>query len=128
MFYYSQTTGGFYTREIHGENMPLDVQEITAREHATLMDGQAGGKRIVSDGSGRPVLQDPPPPVPEESDRIARSKRAALLASSDWVALRALEAGTAIPPNWSAYRQALRDIQALPGYPHDIVWPKPPSA
>lgn len=63
---YSQTTGGFYTREIHGDNIPSDVVEITEAEHAALIEGQNQGKRIVADANGRPTLQDPPPPTPEQ--------------------------------------------------------------
>ena len=61
--FYSKTTGGFYSREIHGENMPADVVEITAEEHAALLEGQSSGKLIDFDEAGRPFLADPPPQV-----------------------------------------------------------------
>ena len=64
--FYSPTTGGFYAREIHGDNIPADAVEITEAEHAALIEGQSLGKLIVADASGRPILQDPPPPTPEQ--------------------------------------------------------------
>ena len=64
--FYSPTTGGFYTAEIHGDNIPADAVEITEAEHAALIEGQSQGKVIVADESGRPILQDPPPPSPEQ--------------------------------------------------------------
>ena len=59
--FYSASTSGFYVTEIHGDNMPADVVEITDEQHSALMSGQAAGKVIVADAQGRPVLQDPPP-------------------------------------------------------------------
>ena len=64
--FYSPTTGGFYTREIHGDNIPADAVEITIEEHQALLEGQSMGKVIVADENGRPILQDPPPPSPEQ--------------------------------------------------------------
>lgn len=64
--FYSKSTGGFYTREIHDDNIPADAVEITVEEHQALLEGQSQGKRIVADESGRPILQDPPPPTPEQ--------------------------------------------------------------
>lgn len=65
MFYSSQT-GGFYDEAIHGENIPADAVEITAEEHAALIDGQSSGKIITADENGVPVLSDPPPPTTEQ--------------------------------------------------------------
>ena len=64
--FYSKSTGGFYDTAIHGDNIPGDAVEITEAEHAALIEGQNMGKRIVADESGRSILQDPPPPTPEQ--------------------------------------------------------------
>lgn len=64
--FYSKSTGGFYDPAIHGDNVPADAVEITAEQHAALLEGQANGKRIVADENGRPILQDPPPPTIEQ--------------------------------------------------------------
>lgn len=64
--FYSAKTGGFYIRDIHGDNIPSDAVEITEAEHAALLEGQSQGKRIVADENGYPILQDPPPPTAEQ--------------------------------------------------------------
>lgn len=60
--FYSASTGGFYTTQIHGDSMPADVVRITTEEHAALHAAQASGHAIASDGSGRPILQGLPQP------------------------------------------------------------------
>lgn len=64
--FYSAQTGGFYSREIHGDNTPGDAVEITVEEHQALLEGQSQGKMISADKNGRPILQDPPPPTVEQ--------------------------------------------------------------
>ena len=61
--FYSKSTGGFYDRAIHSDNIPADAVEITEAEHAALIEGQSQGKRIVADGNGFPILVDPPKPT-----------------------------------------------------------------
>lgn len=56
--FYSKTTGGFYDTAIHGDNIPSDAVEITAEQHAALLEGQSQGQQIVGDESGHPVLTD----------------------------------------------------------------------
>lgn len=60
--YYAKSTGGFYDTAIHGDNMPADVVEITAEEHAALLAGQSAGQIITGNENGFPFLQAPPPP------------------------------------------------------------------
>lgn len=64
--FYSASTGGFYDRAIHGDNIPADAVEITVEEHQALLECQSQGKLIQADINGRPVLADPPPPTPEQ--------------------------------------------------------------
>ena len=54
--FYSKSTGGFYSAEIHGENIPSDAVEITKEKYAELITGQTQGQQIVGDKSGHPVL------------------------------------------------------------------------
>lgn len=55
-----------------------------------------------------------------------RRKRAALLAATDWVTLRAQDQGTAVPQEWLDYRQALRDVTEQTD-PLNITWPQAPA-
>lgn len=64
--FYSKSTGGFYSREIHGDNIHSDAIEITTEQHSELIEGQSQGKRIVADENGFPVLADPPLPTAEQ--------------------------------------------------------------
>lgn len=56
-----------------------------------------------------------------------RRDRDHLLAATDWVVLRAADTGQPVPPEWLAYRQALRDITEQPD-PLNIEWPVAPAA
>jgi hypothetical protein len=107
--FYSKTTGGFYSREIHGINIPADAVEITAEQHSELIEGQSQGKRIVADENGRPVLADPPEPTPEEIQAAKNAEARAYLSSTDWYVVRFAETGTEIPEDILAARQAARD-------------------
>ena len=106
---YSKSTGGFYDAAIHGDNIPTDAVEITAEEHAALLEGQSQGKIIYADKNGKPVLKDPPPPTAEELQAQANAEARAYLASTDWYVVRKAETGTEIPADILAKRQAARD-------------------
>lgn len=121
--FYSKSTGGFYTREIHGDNIPTDAVEITDEYHAELMDGQSAGKIIDWSGS-TPVLTDIPLPSNEELASIARSNRDAMLAASDWTQVADAPVDQT---SWHTYRQALRDVPDQVGFPFDIGWPVAPQ-
>ena len=93
----SKTTRGFYDAAIHGDNMPDDVVEITAEEHAALLDGQSDGKLIDFDEEGRPFLADPPQPTMEQLQELANSEARAYLSSTDWYVIRLQETGQDVP-------------------------------
>lgn len=65
---YSASTGGFYSREIHSENIPVDAIDESQWEYsyAQLMSGQSEGKMISHDPDGCPTLVDYPGPSAEE--------------------------------------------------------------
>lgn len=120
---YSKSTNCFYDEAIHGDNIPADAVEITADEHAALINGQSQGKRIVADENGYPVLQDPPPLTVEELAANARVERNALLTACDWTQVSDAPVDQAA---WRMYRQALRDVPEQVGFPFDIGWPVAP--
>ena len=62
---YSKSTGGFYDPAINSD-IPADAVYVPDEQYAALMAGQAGGKVIVPDEEGNPVLSDPPPPTTEQ--------------------------------------------------------------
>lgn len=106
---YAKSTGGFYDAAIHGDNIPADAVEITAEDHAALLEGQSQGKIISADKNGKPILKDPQPPTAEELQAQANAEARAYLASTDWYVVRKTETGTEIPADVIAARQAARD-------------------
>lgn len=52
-----------------------------------------------------------------------RTERGRLLAETDWMAL----SDVVMSPEMTAYRQALRDITAQAGFPHNVIWPVKPT-
>lgn len=63
----------------------------------------------------------------EAAWRAARNRRNDLMVATDWVVLRAADRGEPVPPEWLAYRQALRDVTAQTD-PLNIAWPVAPAA
>ncbi len=66
-----------------------------------------------------------------------RANRDALLAETDWMAIKSAETGVALADNWKTYRQALRDLPTHSNWPDlkspgpdgsgDNDWPVKPS-
>lgn len=65
--FYSKTTGGFYSTEIHGESIPVDAVVISDEAYRELLSGQAGGGMIVGDENGYPRIHTPSGPTNEEA-------------------------------------------------------------
>ena len=63
----------------------------------------------------------------DEAATAVRAERDKLIASCDWMAIKAFEGGTAVSTEWATYRQALRDVSAQAGFPNDITWPTQPE-
>ena len=61
-----------------------------------------------------------------EAATAARATRDGLIASCDWMAIKAFEGGATVSAEWATYRQALRDVSAQAGFPNDITWPEKP--
>lgn len=108
MFYYSKKTGGFYLEDIHGDNMPEDVVEVSDEYHAELMDGQRNGNIIAADEKGFPRLVPIPEPDDETKKAIATKRARQYLNSTDWYVVRFTETGVPIPVDVSEKRAAAR--------------------
>jgi hypothetical protein len=61
-----------------------------------------------------------------EAATAARATRDGLIASCDWMAIKAFEGGTTVSTEWATYRQALRDVSAQEGFPNSVTWPEKP--
>jgi hypothetical protein len=80
-YYYSPSTRGFYTPEIHG-TIPADAVSITAELYASLLAGQSSGKIIMPPDAGHalPYLAEAPPLTPEQ---VAAMRREEILGQLD---------------------------------------------
>lgn len=58
-----------------------------------------------------------------EQAQNVRNSRNQKLAETDWVVIKAMETGTAVPADVAAERQALRDITTQAGFPWNVTWP-----
>jgi len=58
----------------------------------------------------------------EVAKSAVRNRRDALIAETDWMAL----SDNTLTPEWSTYRQALRDITGQDGFPYQVTWPIKP--
>lgn len=55
--------------------------------------------------------------------KIARARRTKLLQETDWCAC----SDVTMSAEMTTYRQALRDVPAQEGFPHNITWPTKPA-
>lgn len=124
--FYSKTTNGFYSKEIHGDRMPKDCVEISDTEHAMLLQGQSEGKIIAPNGNGFPVLQDPPEPTNDELKAACKARAKQLLVATDWSQQPDVAAVLTNKAEFDAYRAAVRDLFLRP-VPNPI-WPDEPQA
>ena len=58
-----------------------------------------------------------------EQAKSVRDQRNSKLLETDWVVIKAMETGTAVPADVAAERQALRDITTQAGFPWNVEWP-----
>lgn len=123
--FYSPSTRGFYVREIHGENIPVDSVNISREQHANLLNQQGEGKHLQPGEGGYPEAVDRPKPSLEQLESDARNERERLLNMSNWTSLR--DTADSVYEMWKPYRQALRDLPTKPGWPDSIEWPTPPK-
>jgi len=98
------------------EEVPSSFEEITEEDHAKL---------LKSYNDWRDAYEQRQLELSAAQERDQRDLR---LADTDWVVVYHKEKGTAIPDEWKAYRQALRDVPQQAGFPNDIEWPEKPEA
>ncbi|MDH1655140.1 MULTISPECIES: phage tail assembly chaperone [Pseudomonas] len=115
--FFSPATGFFYDDNVNSF-IPSDARKVSDQIHNTLLAGQSGGRRIISDMNGSPILSDPPPPDLGVLGTIERQWRDERLAATDGVVSRhrdELEEGVVTTLTTDqyielqAYRRALRD-------------------
>jgi hypothetical protein len=127
-YFYSASTGGFYTPDIN-PTMPTDVVEITEEYYQSLLTGQAEGLQIVADAQGYPILITPVPVPPTAAQNKATAS--SLLAGTDWTTIADVALPEANPrlgnqSEFIAYRQVIRQIAVYPPA-GQVTWPTAPT-
>jgi len=122
MIYFSESTLGFYDSRFN-KNIPDDAKEVTSK----IVDEfcSSNNMRVISSSDGLPMRTTNELTTEQKTAGI-ESQRDRLLRGSDWYAVRKVETGVDIPVEISEYRESLRTIDELEGYP-DIVLPKQPE-
>lgn len=112
---------GFYTEEIHGDNIPTPNIVLT---EAQWQEAQSNRCKIID---GVHTLN---PFTSEEllakDYKILRSQRNYLLKESDWTQMPDSPLADAKKQEWSIYRQQLRDLPSTVDI-NNIVYPTKPS-
>ncbi|HEB4872469.1 TPA: tail fiber assembly protein [Kluyvera ascorbata F0526] len=112
-----------------------DQVEITDEYWSELVVGQAGGKVITTDESGRPVLIEAAPQTHEQLVTAAEQKKTSLrIAADSEIAWRqdAVDAGIATDKEiaalseWKKYRVLLMRVDTSKA--PDIEWPHQPAS
>ena len=57
-----------------------------------------------------------------------RVERDSKLAKTDWLVTKSVDTGVSIGSSWKTYRQELRDLPNISGFPHSFTWPTEPSS
>jgi hypothetical protein len=120
--FYSKSTGGFYTRDIHEPHqIPVDAVEISDEAWRELLDAQSRGQRIMAGTNGIPIAvdRDPAPGL--------LASRDAALRETDWLVARHRDEveidprhTTLTAEEYSAlqqWRRSLRNITHHPEFP-----------
>lgn len=71
-----------------------------------------------------PLTAEEQQQITENKASRIRAERNQRLTNCDWTQLAD---NTADTNAWAAYRQALRDLPAQAGFPHEITWPTEPT-
>lgn len=131
--FYSPSTGGFYSSEINGDDMPDDVIDISAETYAAVLAAQEAGKRIVPGADGSPVAADPLPPTAEQLLQIntaTRDRKMAVATARIAPLQDAVDLGIATPEEvaqltaWKRYRV---DLSRLDLSLEEVDWPMQPD-
>lgn len=107
--------------------MRQGVEQINGKWYTKYVLGPVFKEYADQDGVVHTVQEQQDKYVAEKTSEKAsdiRQQRDQLLIASDWTQVADAPVDQAA---WATYRQALRDITAQPGFPHNIEWPTPPQ-
>lgn len=112
---YAKIENGVVTNIVLAEADFADAQGLIA----VTDDAEIGG--TYADGTfARKVV------VRTFTEEEIRDERNARLKASDWTQVSDAPLTDGEKTTWATYRQALRDVTAQDGFPHEVDWPAKP--
>ena len=130
--FHSPSTGAFYDDGFWDAPLPEDVTEVSAEDHAALMQAASQGKVIQAGPDGAPVALDAPAPPAEAVAIVVRRRRDAEIARLRWFVERHRDEITLGVTTTLTHEdfilvlehiQLLRDLPDQAGFPTDVEWP-----
>lgn len=114
---------GFYSKEVHGDNIPTPNVELTDEQWEQATSGnQKTGRWKWINGQHTFVLHTQEQLDKAELSRV-RTERDSLLIRSDWTQIPNNPLTAEKQAEWAEYRQKLRDITKVKPY----TFPEPPK-
>jgi hypothetical protein len=112
---------GFYTKEIHGDNIPSPNIELSEEQWA---QAQSNRCRVVNGiHTHFPITEQE---ILHKKYAILRSERDTLLARSDWTQMPDAQLTEEQKQAWQIYRQQLRDLPETADI-NNIIYPAKPE-
>jgi len=130
--FFSPSTGAFYDDGFWDAPLPDDVSEVSAEDHAALMEAASRGQVIQAGPDGAPVAVDAPAPPVETLAVMARRRRDGEIERLRWLVERHRDEITlGVTTTLTAedfilvlqHIQLLRDLPDQAGFPDQIEWP-----
>lgn len=103
---------------LNGATPAAGRYQVVTRDGVEQIDGQWFTKFTLVD-----MAQEAKDALDAQQASSIRAERNRLIAECDWTQLPDSPADKAA---WAAYRQALRDVTAQPGFPWSVDWPSQP--
>jgi len=139
-YFYSPSTRGFFTSDIHGDKIPRDAAEITREQWQELLDKQGAGHEIVPGRDGAPKAVPRVKTTEHHRSDLLAARDTALAKTQDLVERHRDEVdmgrGTTLTDqqyiDLLMHRHALRRLHEHPDYQHDeavakMKVPSPPD-
>lgn len=126
--YYSANTKGFYDSNVHtADRIPVDAKEVSEERYVELFELQMQGRCIIPSKKG-PVDVDPLDAISKEEALTGlRYMRDIYLKESDYSMYPDVPMSDEKRAEWTAYRQALRELPANTKNPKKPIWPIKPE-
>ena len=120
-----QSTGAFKHHTRNGAEQDANGNWVQAWAEKNMFSKYTDGEGVVhTKAQQETAYQDG---LDATAAKSARTDRDSKLGLTDWIVVKSVEGGTAVPSDWVTYRQALRDIPEQESFPHEIIWPTEPT-